>query len=69
MILSGLEAVHSSEMYVAVTLHIDSFQREAILIKFFFCITVYLWVILRFHLFLFNDFFNSWLVVVALRIM
>jgi hypothetical protein len=69
MMLSGLEAVHSSEMSVAVTLHIDSFQRKAILIKFAFSIIVYLWVTLRFYLFLFYDFFNSWLVVVALRIM
>jgi hypothetical protein len=68
MMLSGLEALHSFEMSVAVTLPIDSFQRKAVLIKFAFSIIVYLWVILRFHLFLFYDFFDSWLVV-AFRIM
>jgi len=69
MMLSGLETVHSSEMSVAFILHIDSFQRKAIFIKFALSIIVYIWVILRFCLFLFYDFFNSWLVVVALRIM
>jgi hypothetical protein len=52
MILSGLEAVHSSEMSVAVTLHIGSFQRKAMLIKFAFSIIVYLWVVLKFCPFL-----------------
>ena len=40
MMLSGLEAVHSSEMCVAVTLRIDSFQRKAVLIKFAFSVIV-----------------------------
>ena len=68
MMLCGLVAVHSSGMFVYGTLHSDSFQRKAVLIKFAFSIIVHLWITLRFHLFLFYDFFSSWLVVVALRI-
>jgi len=40
MMLSGLETVHSSEMSVAFILHIDSFQRKAIFIKFALSIIV-----------------------------